>query len=411
MRIVTTLLILAFLLVSQSTFAKDTITWWQFWTDPAVKPVITSMVEEFEKANPDISVELTDLTWANGHEKIAISFASGAGPDVVELGSDWIAQFAANGQLADISEAVADDTANFDGWSMATYKDKIYGRPWILGTRVLYMNHGLAMKAGKLSENFIPLCWDQLSWAAQRIDSLGKDIYGWGSNTAEKHRLYKKYLPFFWTAGAQIWTDDGKYCIVASEPAVDALKFYKKLNDSCGAYVANQRAIDDAFLDGKVGFVISGDWLLKRIKQEGRKLDFRTTLIPGEQISDFSVTGVSFMGGEILTINAASKHKEAARKFIDFITNPDNQLKFCKANGSANPSSRTAQMDDYFQSDPNLQTFITQMRHAKHPPVDPDWVYIENEIEQAVEQAVFENVGPGEALLKARDNIVNLKKE
>ncbi|MCK4371971.1 MAG: extracellular solute-binding protein, partial [candidate division Zixibacteria bacterium] len=72
--------------------AKTTIEWWQFWTDPSVKPTIRAIVDDFEKANPDIEVKLTDLTWANGHEKIVIALASGAGPDVLELGSDWIAQ-------------------------------------------------------------------------------------------------------------------------------------------------------------------------------------------------------------------------------------------------------------------------------------------------------------------------------
>jgi len=410
MRFLTTVLFFALLLAAQPALSETTITWWQFWTDPTIKPVISSMVEEFEQANPEIDVELTDLTWANGHEKIAIAFASGKGPDIVELGSDWIAQFAANGQLADITEAVVEDTAAFDGWSMATYKDRIYGRPWILGTRVLFMNHDLVMQTAEVTEDFLPLGWDQLGYMSKKVNALGDDIYGWGSNTAEKHRLYKKYLSFFWSAGAQVYTDSGGFCIIASEPAVDALKFYKMLHDSCG-YVSNQRGIEDAFLDGKIGFILSGDWLLKRIEQEKRDINFRTTLMPGQKFNEFRLTGRSFLGGEILTVNAASENKEAAIKFIDFITSPENQLRFCIANRSANPSSRVAQQDEYFQSDPNLQTFITQIKHANHPPVDPDWVFIESELEKAVESALFENVGPGTALLKARDNIVNLKKE
>ena len=63
------------------------ISWWQFWTDPAVKPTIEAMVDAFEKANPGIKVELTDLTWANGHEKIVLAFSSGTAPDVIELGA------------------------------------------------------------------------------------------------------------------------------------------------------------------------------------------------------------------------------------------------------------------------------------------------------------------------------------
>ena len=73
-------------LLIQPAAAKTTLTWWQFWTDPSVKPVIESMVSEFEQANPDIDVELTDLTWSNGHEKIVIAFAH----KPVPILSNWV---------------------------------------------------------------------------------------------------------------------------------------------------------------------------------------------------------------------------------------------------------------------------------------------------------------------------------
>jgi len=382
--------------------AKITLQWWQFWTDPNIKPTLQAMVAEFEKANPDIDVEMTDLTWANGHEKIVIAFASGTGPDVVELGSDWIAEFAANGHLADLSELIADDSAGFDGWSLATYDGKVWAKPWILGTRVLFGNRDLVMRAG-YDSTWVPITMVQLKSAAQRITRLGPDIYGWGSNIAEKHRLYKKFLPFFWSYGAQIFSDDGKYCLLATEKAVHALQYYKELHECCG-YVANQRGIEDAFLDGKIGFIISGDWLLKRIELENRSINLLSTLIPGQKFPGFS-----FLGGEFLAVNAASPNKEAAMKFINFITSPENQVRFCKANRSANPSSKKAQEDPYFTSNPHLMTFIKQMKLAKHPPVDPDWVYIENAIEEAVEDALFGSGLVAEPLRQARIKVDKLK--
>ncbi len=392
----------AVLLVGLNVSEATTIRWWQFWTDPSVKPEISEMVAEFEKANPDIKVELTDLTWANGHEKIAIAFASGTGPDVVELGSDWIAEFAANSHLADVSDHISHDSSHFQGWGMATYQGKVYAKPWILGTRVLFANRDLLTQAG-YDSNWVPIKISELKVAAFKINNLGKDIYGWGSNTPEKHRLYKKYLPFFWSAGAQIFTDDNKYCILPSEKAIRALELYKELHDSCG-YVANQRGIEDAFLDGKVGFIISGDWLLKRVELERRSINLVSTLIPG---LDFP--GKSFLGGEFLTVNEASAHKRAALKLVDFITSPENQLRFCKANRSANPSSIAIQDDSYFTSNVHLQTFIKQIRSAKHPPVDPDWVYMEDAIERAVEDALFGSGLVAEPLLQARQKIVELK--
>ncbi len=394
--------VLAVTFLAGAAGAATTIEWWQFWTDPAVKPVIESMVADFEKANPDIKVKLTDLTWANGHEKIVLAFSSGTAPDVVELGSDWIAQFAANDQLADIGPMVSVDSAQFQGWGLSTYKGAVYACPWILGTRVLFGNRDLLTRAG-FDTAFYPINWAQLKDAAKRIQALGSNLYGWGSNTAEKHRLYKKYLPFFWSAGAQIFSDDGSMCVVASSKAVQALRTYQELHDSAG-YVDTQRGIEDAFLDGKVGFIISGDWLLKRIELENRKTNLLSTFVPGP-----TYPGRSFLGGEYLAISKDSDNKDAAMRLIRFVTSPENQVKFCKANRSANPSSLAAQDDPYFSSSLHLQTFIAAIRTAEHPPVDPDWVYIEDILEKAVEDAIFGSHLAGDALLEARYKIEELK--
>ncbi len=402
------LLVLFSLGAAASVVADTTIEWWQFWTDPDVKPTVQAIVNDFEAANPDIKVKLTDMTWANGHEKIAIAFASGSAPDVVELGSDWIAQFAVNGHLADLSVDMIADSGHSDGWSMASYDDKAYARPWILGTRVLFINQDLMKRAG-LGENYLPITWDDLYDAAQKVNDLGRRIYGWGSNTAEKHRLYKKFLPFFWSAGGQIFSDDGKYCVLSSMAGIHALEFYRKLHDSCG-YVADQRGIEDAFLDGRIGFIISGDWLLKRIELEKRDINFSTTLIPGRTAGTRRFPGRSFLGGEFLAINAASENKEAARKFITFVTSPENQLRFCKANRTATPSSKIAQQDEYFQSDPNLQVFVIQLMQSVHPPVDPQWVNIETIIERAVEKVLFEDAPIPSTLREARMQITELRK-
>jgi multiple sugar transport system substrate-binding protein len=396
------LLILGCVVVTLSTAqAKSTLEWWQFWTDPGIKPTIDSMVHEFEQANPDIAVNVTDLTWANGQEKIVVAFASGTAPDLLEIGSDWLGQLAANGHLANISAHIATDSASFEGWKLVDYHGKIYAKPWILGTRVLFGNRDLMTRAG-WDTNQVPTNWKALTVAALSVRKFGEGIYGWGSNTAEKHRLYKKFLPFFWSAGARLFTDDDKYCIISSEKGIASLNYYKALHDSCG-FVGDQRAIEDAFLDGKIAYIVSGDWLLKRIELEHRKINFFTTLIPGPRYP-----GKSFLGAELLAVSAKSEKQEAALKFMDFITSAQNQLRFCKNNRSANPSSLVAQQDSYFASNPNLLTFIHQIKSSVAPPVDPDWPGMEDAIEKAVEDALYGRHQVATALHDANLKIMQL---
>nr|MBN2277949.1 extracellular solute-binding protein [candidate division Zixibacteria bacterium] len=380
---------------------KVTLDWWQFWTDPAIRPTIEKMVADYETAHPDVKINITDLTWADGHEKIVIAFSSGSAPDIVELGSDWVAEFSSAGKLADLGLSVITDTADYIGWSPGIWNDSIYAFPWILGTRVLFINQDLTQKAG-LDENYVPLNWDQMKEACYKIDSLGKGIHGFGSNAAEKHRLYKKFLPFFWAADGRIVSKDGKYVVFASDKAYTALKFYKELTDSC-SLVDTQRRLEDAFLDGKIGMIISGDWLLKRIKNEKPKINFVTTFIPGPKFP-----GKSFAGGEYLAVSQSSPNKAAAIDFIKYLASPENQVLFCKANYSASPSSKSAASDEFFTSDINLQTFIKQLSLSEMTPATPNWVYIEDIIETTLEDVLFNDAPIAESLYEANQKIKKL---
>ena len=400
----TVLSLLVGVFTAQTASSSTTLEWWQFWTDPDIKSTVLEIVADFERQNPDIKVNVTDLTWANGQEKLAIAFSANSGPDIVELGSDWIAQFAANNRLAEISDEMGRDSSEFDGVRLASLNGKVYGWPWILGTRVLFINKDVLDKSG-YPRDFIPTKWPEFMETVVRITKAGGgQFYGWGSNAPEKHRLYKKFMPFFWSNNAQIFTDDSKYCVLSSNKALEALLFYRDLNDL--GFVADQRGVEDAWLEGKVAFVVSGDWLIKRIEIEKRSIDYSTSFIPGPKYP-----GRSFMGGEFLSINASSAHKDEAIAFIKFLTSAENQIKFCKANRSANPSSIKAQSDPYFQTNLNLLTFIRQLKQSNHPPVDQDWPFIEDAIEKAVEDALFGQRLPATALHNAQIKISQLKKK
>jgi multiple sugar transport system substrate-binding protein len=386
-----------------SSQAKTTLQFWHFWTDPEIRPFIDTLVTEFETANPEIDVEITDLTWANGQEKIALALASGQGPDVVELGSDWIAQFAMPGQLSDISARIRPDSAGYVGWGLSTWKEKVHAMPWVLGTRVLFVNRSI-LNASKLDSNFLPYNWNYAQYANVKVRYDGKPFYPWGSNTPEKHRLYKKVLPFFWSFGADFFDKTGKFSTVASDRAIAALDLYKQFHDS-GALVGDQRTLEDAFVQGKLAMLISGDWLLKRLSKTENNFEYFTLIMPGIAYPSFS-----FLGGEYLAIPEKSSNKDAAWQFIRFVSSPENQLRFSKVSGTSGPSARAIHRDPYFESDMNRQTMVKQLMLVKSPPVDPRWPAIEREFETAIEQVLFNGVRPADALYELRNKIEALPK-
>ncbi len=383
---------------------KIKISWWNFWTDANIKPVVEQIVADFERQHSDVDVELVDLTWADGHDKIAIAFSSGSGPDVVELGSDWIPEFSSTAHLMDITDIIDNDRDRYLMWDPAVYQDRVYAFPWILGTRILFANKDLLSQAGTDPE-FSPKTWDDLYSASKTINDQGDDVFGFGSNSAERHRLYKKFLPFLWSNGGSILSDDGKSCRLDSPEALEALQYYLKLCET--GLTDTQRRLEDAFLDGKIGFVISGDWLLKRIDREKPGFNFSTHLIP---VPHEGYHSISFAGGEYLAVNAQSPHKELALELIKHICSPENQILFCLKNRTANPSSIAAASDTAFLAQPHFDTFIMQLETSRMSPAHPRWVYIEGKLEKAVESALYKAKTPQQALIDAKNDIDELLK-
>ena len=362
-----------------------TIRFWQFWSDINTRPVIDKMVSDFESENPGIKVEITDLTWANGHDKLVISFAADDPPDVMELGSDWVAEFASEGLLADLQSDLPENYL-----APAQWRGNLYALPWMLASRIFYFNLDLQDKAGV----GVPKNWEELLSACEKIDALGDDYFGFGCNSAEKHRLYKKYLPFLWSNGGSILTPDGKTCELGSKEAIEALDFYLDICD-CGA-IESQRRLEEYFIDGKLGFIISGGWLLNKLKRS--EVDFEYRLVP--IMNPAGGTGVSFFGGEYLAVNARSKNLEIAKKLAKFLIQKENSQALCDAAGFGFPPYPGLEI-----SDPRKQILAFQLENSRSAPPTPLWVYIEQDIEDAIEAAMYGHGTAEEILLKAANTI------
>lgn len=183
----------------------NVIRFWHFWSEPGQKAVLKELVAEFEKEK-NVKVELTELSWNDGKVKLQAAFNSGAPPDVIELGSDWIAQFSSSGVLLALP-GDGNALGRFVSYSVAPamWQGRTFAYPWTLDTRVIFTNQTLLAKAGWM-EPIITM--DQLIRAAELVKESGTD--GWGANGADAHRLYKKILPFMWTYGGDVFDAQGK---------------------------------------------------------------------------------------------------------------------------------------------------------------------------------------------------------
>ena len=395
------LLLIAPILTSCNRGIPDnTLRFWHFWAEPGQKLVMDSVVNDFRRENPDINVEVSELSWADGKTKLMINFNAETAPDILELGSDWIAQFSASGVLHEMTnDAVlksAFTAAPEYSLPCGMWNGKYYAVPWFVDTRVVFVNHDLAIAA--LDSDYQDTnpfgSWDGLYRVGEAIQKKG-DAKGIGVNGSDMHRLYKKIMPQMWSNGGDILDSKGNPTFATKEN-IEAVAFYVKQLDA--GMLETQKNLDDAFKRGKLGILYSGAWLVRGLAKA--EFNWYTVPFPGNN----GHPGVSFAGGEYLAINNASKMKPQAVKFVEFLTRKDNELRLAKA-FNIFPADRTLQQDSFYLKRSQGDVFSRQLQHAKMTPVHPKWLEIEAILEDEVAQALYKKKTPEEAMKSADERV------
>jgi multiple sugar transport system substrate-binding protein len=390
---------LALLLSCAPSQRKTTVVFWQFWPADVVQPLI----DQFEKRHPDIEVQMEQLTWQGGLEKITAAMASGNVPDLCELGSTWMPRMLSSGALADWSRGVVDLKDQLQGWPLCSVGDAAYGIPWVLGTRALFFNKTLFAKAG-LDSSRPPETWDELYAASEAIQKLGGGVHGYGVQGGDRYILFKKFMPFAWGNGGHILSDDLQSAAFDSPQNRAALEFYLRLRQV--GTLDHQDALDREFKEGRLGLEISGAWLFKSIPRDAPLLRYGAALVPRPDREHG--TNASFAGGELLVSFKASHHPQAALALARFLVEPANALALAEAAKGVQPATVGADTSAYYRQHPYEQVMLRQFETAVPTPNHPAWVEMEAAIEDEVEQALYNKKTAAQALADAQKKLTVL---
>jgi len=368
------------------THKPNTLRFSHFWTEPGQRAVLDSVISDFKKENPGINVEIMDLSWADGKTKLMVNFNARTAPDVLELGSDWIAQFSSSNVLENLTNVDslkprftnAPQYANEPG----IWKGQYYAVPWFVDTRVLFVNNDLLIDTDSSLSS-----WDGLYRTGEDVEKKGRGR-GIGVNGSDMHRLYKKILPQIWSNGGEILDENGNPTFARKEN-IEALSYYVKQLDA--GVLGTQKDLDDLFKRGKLAILYSGSWLFTPLAKE----DFHWFCAPFP--GNNKHPGISFAGGEYLAISENSEMKPQAEKLIEFITRPDNELRLAKA-FNIFPADKNLQQDSFYLNRNQGKVFIYQLAHARMTPVHPQWLEIEAILEDETAQALYKKKTPEEAM-------------
>lgn len=155
-----------------------TVDWWG--GDARVKTT-TDAIAAFEKKYPNIHVTPTYSDWNGYWDKLATSIAGGNAPDVMQMDELYLASYAGNGTLYDLSQASQLDTSQLDPGvlGLGTYDGGQFAVPISTTGLAVLVNDTELQKLGLTLPDTDTWSWDQYAAFAKQItDASGGDAYG-----------------------------------------------------------------------------------------------------------------------------------------------------------------------------------------------------------------------------------------
>ncbi|WP_425145281.1 ABC transporter substrate-binding protein [Deinococcus sp.] len=330
--------------LASSATAATTLQYW-LW-DSNQQPAYQSCATNFSKANPDISIKITQKGWGDYWTGITTGFVSGTAPDVFTNHLAYFPDFAKNNQLVDLAPLIAKDKVPTniyypglkDLWGKS---GKQYGLPKDWDTVGIFYNADLLAKAGLKPSDLQNLTWNpkdggtwQSTIAKITTDKSGnnglspkfdkKNVaqygyetgYGAGFNGQTEWAFYAATTGWKYNNGLfgnKFYYDDPRFA--------QTIQWLADLNLKHGLIPSFQdvsaSGADALFRAGKVAMITNGSW---QINDYTSKVPFKVGIAPlptgpnGKRMSMFNGLADSIWVG--------SKNQDAAWKWVKYLASP-----------------------------------------------------------------------------------------
>ena len=361
-----------------------------FWAMGREAEVVAELLPEFHARHPETRVRVQQLPWSAAHEKLLTAYAGDSLPDLCQLGNTWLPELVALDALEPLDAPVTSARIPRDDYFagildtnvMPTRSgDRLFGLPWYVDTRVLFYRSDLLRAAGHPQP---PRRWDEWVDAMRAVRQRGgAGRYGVLLPLNEPDPLFALALQ----QGPVLADDDTRGAF--AQPAFRrALAFYAGIFQQGLAPATTNTQIAnvwDEFARGLFAYYISGPWNIgefrRRLAPE-RQGDWATTPLPGPD-----GPGVSTAGGSSLVIFRRSPRKEAAWRWIAYLSEPQTMQRFHALTGNL-PPRRSAWRSPELASDAPSQAFAQQLERVRAAPKIPEWERIFQEMQLTAERVV-----------------------
>jgi raffinose/stachyose/melibiose transport system substrate-binding protein len=155
--------------------APTKVSFWHIGTNAVDRAYYENLVTAYEKAHPDVKVEITVLENEAFKSKLTTLMQSGNPPDIFHSwGGGTLAEYAQAGLLRDISKFTKDTawgkSMSSSVWGVYQYQGKQYGSPHDMGAITFWYNKDFLAKVGYKS---FPTDWDDFVTLVKKLKAAG----------------------------------------------------------------------------------------------------------------------------------------------------------------------------------------------------------------------------------------------
>lgn len=360
----------------------------RFWAMGREGEVVQELVRDFDRQHPGIRVRVQQLPWTAAHEKLLTAFVGDATPDLAQLGNTWIPEFVALDALQPLDSLLAGSAEIrrqdfFPGiWATNVMDGTLYGVPWYVDTRVLFYRSDLLAEAGYEEP---PTTWEEWRAAMEAIKAdMGPGQYPILLPTNEWPPLVILGMQM----GSPLLREEGRYGDFRDPGFREAFEFYLDLFRDGLAPVLSSTEVSNLYQEfarGNIAMYMTGPW---NIGEFSRRLPadvqdrWMTAPLPGPD-----GPGISMAGGSSLVIFRDSEHVEEAWQLIEYLSRPEQQVRFYRLTGDL-PAHREAWQDSVLATNPYARAFREQLERVRPLPKVPEWEQIATKTFERSEEAV-----------------------
>ena len=352
-------------------------------------------VEKFNKENPGLKAKLSELPEAADEQRTQLVQRQRAkSPECDVLGLDviWTAEFAAQGWISDLTDALGEREDEFIASTVdsARYADKLWAYPYNTNAGFLYYRTD---KGGKPAET-----WEDV----YKIAGEEKGIVYQG---APYEGLTVNFLELLYSSGGKVLSDDGKTVEVGSPEAKEVMKFMAEGVESGAAPKAvttyKEEEARRSFEAGKATYMRNWPYAYSLANEADLKGKFEITNFPAFGEGE----GAGVLGGYNLAISAFSENPGGALKLIDFLTSLEEQ-NIRQIEGST-PATVAASYDDakVKKAIPFAADLKKAVEQAQPRPVSPVYPLISEAIFKNTHDALTGEQEPDAAVDKMASEI------